>query len=149
MKPVFVSDNLGELYQTGYKQLMKMPPEQRAFLGRDISYAIAVSQHRTEGWHPAVLEHHEVFGDNKQWVGPSDLLGVYIKMAAWTLDAGQNVLVYCYYGVNRSGLVAALIIRELLRCTGAEALARLRMARKGSVGGNPHFVSYLEGLAAP
>lgn len=146
MKPVFVSDQVGCLYQTGYRQLEKMAPERFHFLVRDLGLVLAVSD-RVHDRFP--FQFTFPFGDNKQWHGPPDDLRGMILAAASQLQRGNNVLVYCYYGVNRSGLVAALIIRDLLGCTGAEALARLRMARRGAVGGNAHFVSYLEELPAP
>lgn len=146
MKPVFVSDNLGCLYQTGYRQLEKMASERFAFLASDVSLTLAVSDHVSDRF---PFQFTFPFGDNKQWRGPERELRAMIGQAAHQLRVGKNVLVYCYYGRNRSGLVAALIIRDLLGCTGAEALARLRMARRGAVGGNAHFVSYLEELPAP
>lgn len=146
MKPVFVSDNLGCLYQTGYRQLEKMAPERFTFLASDVRMVLAVSDRTVERF---PVQFTYPFGDNKQWRGPSPGLAGMVLTGASLLRRGENVLVYCYYGVNRSGLVAALIIRQVLGCTGAEALARLRMARRGAVGGNPHFVSYLEELPAP
>jgi protein-tyrosine phosphatase len=58
-------------------------------------------------------------------------------------------MVCCYYGVNRSGLIATLIVRQYAGVSGEEALRLVRRSRKGSVGGNPHFVNYLNGLGAP
>lgn len=153
MKPVFVSDQLGCLYQTGYRQLQKLPSPEREHINGDLSLAVSVSP-CTASWlwpranlNAAVL--HMPFGDNKQWEGPTAELAMAIWSAARLLGNGEHVLVYCFYGRNRSGLVCALIIRELLGITGAQALALLHRARKGSVKGNPHFVKYLEGLEEP
>lgn len=147
MKPVFVTDRGGRLYQTGYKQLSGMPVTKREFLMRDVTMAIAVSPHAVEKLAPITV--HLPFGDNKQWTGPNEDLAGIIEAAAALLVDGKNVAVYCYYGRNRSGLVCALIIREALRVPGHVALATLRQLRKGAVGGNEHFVSYLNGLEAP
>lgn len=147
MKPVFVSDSLGCLYQTGYRQLEAMAVGRRAFLASDLSLTLAVSPYVLVGWPGPNI--HLPFGDNKQWVEPDDELRGMIRACANLLAEGNHVMVYCYYGRNRSGLICALIIRELLGVTGAEALRLLRRGRKGAVGGNKHFVSYLEELPAP
>ena len=39
---------------------------------------------------------------------------------------GRRVLVHCTFGKNRSGLVMALVVREVLGCDGPTALARVR-----------------------
>lgn len=146
MKPVFVSDSLGCLYQSGYRQLSKMDEPRRGFLRNEVRLAIAVSPHVIPWFEMTV---HEPFGDNKQWAGPNVGLADAIRSAARLLETGDHVMAYCFYGRNRSGLVNALILRELLSCPGAQALATLRRARKGAAGGNPHFIRYLEGLPAP
>lgn len=146
MKPVFVSEAGGRLYQTGYRQLSQMPDTKREFYTRNIMLAVAVSQHTTD---LASFTVHVPFGDNKQWTGPSEDLAGTIAAAADILAEGGDVLTYCYYGRNRSGLVCALIIRHLLGVSGQAALETLRAVRRGAVGGNPHFVSYLKELPAP
>lgn len=67
------------------------------------------------------------------------------KGAATTIRNGGAVLTQCYGGRNRSGLMSALIIRELSGCTGAEARAIVQAARKGALN-NVHFTAYLDGL---
>jgi protein-tyrosine phosphatase len=123
-----------------------MPEPKLEFYKREITMAIAVSDHVIEGFPVSV---HLPFGDNKQWQGPIPQLADHIEAAATLLADGEHVLVYCHYGRNRSGLVCALIIRELLGCTGGQAFQLLRRSRRGSIGSNQHFVHYLEALAAP
>lgn len=56
-----------------------------------------------------------------------------------------SVLVHCDAGVNRSGLVCALVASRVLGTSGAEAVALVRQKRPGSLT-NPAFVAFLEGL---
>jgi protein-tyrosine phosphatase len=147
VKPVFVSDELGCLYQAGARKLDLMPSEQRDAIARALSLVLAVSPQVPSDFKAPVV--HMPFGDNKQWRGPDTELAGMIQVAARMLAEGKHVMASCYYGVNRSGLIATLIVRQYAGVSGAEALSLVRRSRKGSVGGNPHFVSYLEGLGAP
>lgn len=61
---------------------------------------------------------------------------------------GHRALVHCTFGRNRSGLMATLVVRELLGLSGAEALAHVRSRRRG-VANNDTFSAWLEGLPAP
>jgi hypothetical protein len=58
---------------------------------------------------------------------------------------GRKSLVTCAMGMNRSGLVVALALRDLLGLTGSEAMAMVREKRPGSLF-NPAFSEYLESL---
>lgn len=53
-------------------------------------------------------------------------------MAAGATEAPENVYVVCQHGMNRSGLVAGLLLREL-GVSGAEAVERIRRARPGAL----------------
>ena len=61
---------------------------------------------------------------------------------------GRRVLVHCTFGKNRSGLVMALVVREVLGCDGATALARVRAVRERAVN-NDAFSEWLSDLPAP
>ena len=56
---------------------------------------------------------------------------------------GGVVLVHCWGGRNRSGLVSALALTRLQGITGAEAVRAVRGVRRGALV-NQHFVTYLE-----
>lgn len=59
---------------------------------------------------------------------------------------GENVLITCNHGRNRSGLVAALTFRQLSGCSGAEACTHVKLARNSPFGPaltNPGFVTQL------
>lgn len=76
------------------------------------------------------------------------LLDLVAGVVAAAVLGRRRVLVHCQEGRNRSGVVAALAVRQLSGCTGSEAVARVRRARPGMVS-NREFSSYLEGLPAP
>jgi protein-tyrosine phosphatase len=61
---------------------------------------------------------------------------------------GYNTVIHCMAGRNRSGLIGALVIRELDNLTGAEALAQIRELRPRSVD-NIHFEGFLLALEKP
>jgi protein-tyrosine phosphatase len=68
-------------------------------------------------------------------------------VAAMVRD-GRRVLVHCTYGKNRSGLLMALIVRELLGCDGRTALERVRAVRHRAVN-NDVFADWVSALPAP
>lgn len=61
---------------------------------------------------------------------------------------GWAVLVQCRAGRNRSGLLAALVVREMTGCSGSEALEHVQRARPNALA-NEHFCAYLRSLEAP
>jgi len=68
-------------------------------------------------------------------------------LVARRLRDGHRALVTCAQGVNRSALVAALAIRHLRGCSGAEAMAQVQAKRPGTLT-NLHFASLLRDLPA-
>ena len=58
------------------------------------------------------------------------------------------VVIHCRAGRNRSGLLSALVVRELLRIDGARALAHVQQARPRAIA-NEAFADYLKELPAP
>jgi protein-tyrosine phosphatase len=61
---------------------------------------------------------------------------------------GRRVLVHCTFGKNRSGLLMALVVRELLGCDGRTALQRVRAVRHRAVN-NERFARWVSELPAP
>ena len=57
----------------------------------------------------------------------------------------NTVLVHCYGGRNRAGLICCLVMRRWLKISGAEAADRFITARPNSLV-NQHFQRYLRGL---
>jgi protein-tyrosine phosphatase len=60
--------------------------------------------------------------------------------------AGRGaVLTHCHGGRNRSGLLSALIVRQLTGCSGSEAIERVMVGRPRALA-NPYFCEYLREL---
>ena len=72
------------------------------------------------------------------------LVGLVVDLAR----EGRRVLVHCTFGKNRSGLVMALVVREVLGCDGPTALARVRAVRDNAVN-NDAFSEWVSALPAP
>jgi hypothetical protein len=70
------------------------------------------------------------------------------SLVAGLAGDGRRVLVHCTFGRNRSGLLATLVVRELLGVTGAEALAHVQERRHRAVN-NEAFAAWLRSLPAP
>lgn len=66
-------------------------------------------------------------------------------LVAGLAENGHRVLVHCTFGRNRSGLLTALVVRELLDLSGAEALDHVRRHRQGAVN-NEAFARWLRSL---
>ena len=73
------------------------------------------------------------------------LLTVASNIAADIKYTGASVLSHCNAGRNRSGLMNALIIKELAHCTGKEAREIVQRERPNALA-NDHFVAFLDGL---
>ncbi len=69
-------------------------------------------------------------------------------LVAGLVDDGYRVLVHCTFGRNRSGLVASLVVRQLLGLSGADAMAYVQERREGTVN-NEAFAAWLRTLPAP
>lgn len=69
-------------------------------------------------------------------------------LVAGLVEDGHQALVHCTFGRNRSGLVATLVVRELLGLSGAEALAYVRR-RRDRAANNETFAQWLTSLPAP
>ena len=69
-------------------------------------------------------------------------------LVAGLVQDGHQALVHCTFGRNRSGLMATLVVRELLGVSGAEALAHVQ-ARRDRAANNEAFADWLRALAPP
>lgn len=69
-------------------------------------------------------------------------------LVAGLVSDGYRVLVHCTFGRNRSGLMATLVVREVLGVSGAEALTHVQDRRRGTVN-NDDFATWLRTLPPP
>ncbi|WNB85337.1 dual specificity protein phosphatase [Cellulomonas sp. ATA003] len=69
-------------------------------------------------------------------------------LVAGLVDDGYRVLVHCTFGRNRSGLMASLIVREVLGLSGEDALRYVQERRDRTVN-NASFAAWLRTLPAP
>jgi protein-tyrosine phosphatase len=79
---------------------------------------------------------------------PRSQLQRLVRRTCTAVRIGQRALVACTFGKNRSGLVVALCLRELYRCTGPQALDVLRKRRHRAVN-NATFADYVSRLGRP
>lgn len=83
--------------------------------------------------------------------GPLPYKGLLDAVVLWAVTHivnGYPVLVHCAAGFNRSGLVSALIVRQIRNCTGREARFHVQQCRPGALS-NTIFSDYLDSLPAP
>ena len=61
------------------------------------------------------------------------------------IETGERVVVHCNAGRNRSGLVAALMLMEIYKINGPQAVAKVRALRPRAIA-NEHFEQFLNGF---
>lgn len=123
------------------------PDQQPADHGFDVLVLCAV-EHQNSGAYDDIDIILAPNRDNS-WVPPTkEELDIAIRAAKRVVEAVQankQVLVTCIAGLNRSGLVSALALRELLGISGSAAMKAVRYGRPGALF-NPWFEQYLEQL---
>jgi hypothetical protein len=85
--------------------------------------------------------------DGSELPAPVLTLGL-ARLVADLVRDGHQALVHCTFGRNRSGLLTTLVVRELLRVPGVEALEHVQARRRDAVN-NEDFASWLRSLPAP
>lgn len=85
--------------------------------------------------------------DGSELPSPVLTLGL-ARLVADLVRDGRQALVHCTFGRNRSGLLATLVVRELLGVSGADALAHVQAHRAGAVN-NDGFAAWLRSLPPP
>lgn len=68
------------------------------------------------------------------------------RLAVELVRAGKKVLVMCLAGLDRSGLVCALVYKELASCSGIEAAKHIRLKRGPHALQNQTYFDYLKDL---
>lgn len=137
----------GKLYQRGLFD--RWPREQKAAIiaqGKIGAVACLVRRHDPD-MQELLGKQYIYFPISDGKVIPRGLEFVAYDLAQY-IRLGRGVIVHCRAGRNRSGLLSALVVREVTGCTGEEALAHVQRARPNALA-NPHFCAYLRSLDAP
>ena len=74
-------------------------------------------------------------------------MNILVDTVVRLIRAGHRVLVHCHKGRSRSGMINALVVRQL-EISGAEAVDLVRRQRPESLR-NQVFATYVQGLPAP
>ena len=116
----------GELYQRGQFIGMKLD-DKLALLDR---YGVDVVVNFWHKYDEELAPHvwlylHYYFHDSEREMDGEWLLYKAEQLANF-IDDGHVVLVHCYGGNNRSGIMSALVMRELYEMTGKDALDHVR-----------------------
>ncbi|MGW0703576.1 protein-tyrosine phosphatase family protein [Streptomyces sp. NPDC002867] len=130
------------LWMGGHVWTDGVRPHQDVVVGRE--FDLVVSLWTREGHGPAAgVEHHVVpIPDDWLTAGEIDSVRRVAEVAADAVRARRKVLVRCYSGYNRSGLVAAQTLIELGHDSEG-AIDRVRLRRSSWALHNPAFEQYL------
>lgn len=80
--------------------------------------------------------------------GPVDIdtVNAAVASALEALNEGKTVLIHCQAGINRSNLVASIVLMKHLDITAVEAVSLLREKRDPYILSNTDFEQYVRGL---
>ena len=135
----------GKLYTRG--RFDKKPKEDklRSLREQGISIVVNLIKHFDEDLAgPDGLEYYSLpITDGKDW--DQAMVSALSYRLAERIREDKKVLVHCNAGRNRTGLICALIVRELFGISGSEALEYVREKRPRAVD-NPRFEEYLRSL---
>jgi len=139
-----------QVLQRGHLERLSYDELRSLFDGYDITHVVGLA--RKENMILRQLDdeqfswyHYYPIPDNKLPKATADDLMTIAHDIAVDLQGKEAVLSYCNAGRNRSGLMNALILRELLSLTGKEALEMVRRERPRAIA-NEHFEAFLLGL---
>lgn len=137
----------GRLYQRG--EFDGFSPEAKLARLRElgIRYVVNLVKNIDEDIASEVTYFHHPIPDGKR-IEPGALLGLARGVATLMGSMGGATLVHCHAGRNRSGLLNALIARELLGLPGSEALGLVQERRPNSLA-NEKFAEFVASLPAP
>lgn len=114
-----------------------------AQLARDLAGVVLV----VNLWHTvdprlAHMTHHAPTPDGRVTPASGEAFEAAARLVADRLAAGERVLVHCWGGRNRSGVVSARALMMTEGLTAHDAVLRVRAARRSALG-NEHFVAWL------
>lgn len=128
----------------------KPPHGGRLQLARIHTLVLCAVEHQPdEEFYPGVELLRCGFVDEYEPVGLSTLrmIDQTASTVAKRVRAGKRTLVTCAAGLNRSGLVTALVLTKVYGVSGADAVAWVKRERAGALF-NPVFVEILEKIPA-
>lgn len=137
-----------KLYQSGLLPLRGLEYKRKLLSQYGITIVVNLShtpdQH-LEHWGGAY--YHYVIEDDQ--IPPEQYLFLerLADLLADAIQDGACVLCHCAAGLNRSGLLNALIVMRLLGIPGGQAIELIRERRGQWALCNPYFVQYLEEVA--
>jgi hypothetical protein len=150
--PFFIYEILpGQLYQRGKLAGLSVAVKRAGLAYYGITHAISLAPPRPDldliDWSerdsgPSYT--HKPIPDGL-FKTADDLLFLGRWYAHW-IELGGATLTMCNAGRNRSGLLSALIVRELTGLPGAAAMAVVRHHRPNAIA-NPNFERFLEALS--
>jgi len=88
-----------------------------------------------------------LYDADDQHIDPDQLARLVTQIVQWVRE-GKRVLVRCWAGLNRSGLVVGCALAELTGLDGPTVIRALRNQRSPIVLINPHFARIVEGIPA-
>lgn len=134
----------GQLYQRGKLHGLSVEKRFDGLTHYGITHAVALAPTRPDGAIGAWVDYlHHPIPDSRLREG--DYLLTLASTLADLIDMGGCVLTMCNAGRNRSGLLSALIVRELSGIPGAAAMDVVREHRPNALA-NPYFEAFLRGL---
>ena len=113
--------------------------------GLDVLVLCALEHQDPSVNYPGVMVIHAPMDDAERV--PIQVATAAAKLAAIQHQRGAKILVVCHEGRNRSGLVSALILRELHFGTGKKCADHIRRSRPRALT-NPTFYNWLSSLPA-
>lgn len=133
-----------KLYMSGY---IEADPAKRPAIMQDINVVVNLDHVPDPTLHIDTTTLHWPIDDGK--VPDEGILNAVVDFVVANVKADRCVLVHCYMGWNRAGLVSALALRKLLQVSGKEAVEFVRVLRSASALSNRSFANYVESLDAP
>lgn len=98
------------------------------------------------GPHRAWVDVIPLYDEPKLTIKEKDKLSRASKRVVKLLKNGFKVLITCNAGLNRSGLMTAMVVRELYKVNGLVASRLIQRARRGTLQ-NTTYRQYVEGLS--
>lgn len=133
----FISNIEGNLWQGGCEAGLKLPG--------NIQHVISL--YKWEDYDHGPLKTHEVvtmYDDSNAAVNSSEV-DLLASLVNYLLKTGEDVLVHCQAGLNRSSLIAArsLMLRDQNPLSAPEAISLIRERRSPACLCNPAFEKWL------